>query len=156
MPADQRETGNTKRGIVMQKCRIAAFVAGIVVLILVFCPYSTSSVISGDAEILNLENEKIGECTLSVEIHETRSLIFRYKKQFSYTLGGERNDSFLISSDSKISPSYAETDDGFCLISYLFYDGEKNTIRWCSLWYQDDLSYVNLRVDEEQYIISSQ
>ena len=83
-------------------------------------------------------------------------MLFRYKKQFSFTLGGERNDSFLISSDSKISPSYAETDDGFCLISYLFYDGEKNTIRSCSLWYQDDLSYVNLRVDEEQYVICSQ
>ena len=140
----------------MKKYKVAALIAGIIVLLLMFFPYTTSQIISGDAEILTLENEKIGACTLSVKIEETRSLLFRYKKQFSFTLGGERNDSFLISSDSKISPSYAETDDGFCLISYLFYDGEKNTIRSCSLWYQDDLSYVNLRVDEEQYVICSQ
>lgn len=140
----------------MKKYKVAALIAGIIVLLLMFFPYTTSQIISGDAEILTLENEKIGACALSVEIEEIRSLLFRYKKQFSFTLGGERNDSFLISSDSKISPSYAETDDGFCLISYLFYDGEKNTIRSCSLWYQDDLSYVNLRVDEEQYVICSQ
>ena len=140
----------------MKEYKVAALIAGIIVLLLMFFPHTTSQIISGDAEILTLENEKIGACALSVEIEETRSLLFRSKKQFSFTLGGERNDSFLVSSDSKISPSYAETDDGFCLISYLFYDGEKNTIRSCSLWYQDDLSYVNLRVDEEQYVICSQ
>ena len=154
--ADAGRVENTERRVSMKKYKVAVLIAGIIVLLLMFFPYTTSQMISGDAEILTLENEKIGACTLSVEIEEARSLLFRYKKQFSFTLGGERNDSFLISSDSKISPSYAETDDGFCLISYLFYDGEKNTIRSCSLWYQDDLSYVNLRVDEEQYVICSQ
>lgn len=154
--ADAEKVENPERRVSMKKYKVAALIAGIIVLLLMFFPYTTSQIISGDAEILTLENEKIGACALSVEIEETRSLLFRYKKQFSFTLGGERNDSFLISSDSKISPSYAETDDGFCLISYLFYDGEKNTIRSCSLWYQDDLSYVNLRVDEEQYVICSQ
>lgn len=154
--ADSGKAENPERRVSMKKYKVAALIAGIIVLLLMFFPYTTSQIISGDAEILTLENEKIGACALSVEIEETRSLLFRYKKQFSFTLGGERNDSFLISSDSKISPSYAETDDGFCLISYLFYDGEKNTIRSCSLWYQDDLSYVNLRVDEEQYVICSQ
>ena len=154
--ADAGKVENPERMVSMKKYKVAALIAGIIVLLLMFFPYTTSQMISGDAEILTPENEKIGACTLSVEIEETRSLLFRYKKQFSFTLGGERNDSFLISSDSKISPSYAETDDGFCLISYLFYDGEKNTIRSCSLWYQDDLSYVNLRVDEEQYVICSQ
>ena len=149
--ADAEKVENPERRVSMKKYKVAALIAGIIVLLLMFFPY-----ISGDAEILTLENEKIGACTLSIEIQEIRSLLFRYKKQFSFTLGGERNDSFLISSDSKISPSYAETDDGFCLISYLFYDGEKNTIRSCSLWYRDDLSYVNLRVDEEQYVICSQ
>lgn len=154
--ADSGKAENPERRVSMKKYKVAALIAGIIVLLLMFFPYTTSQIISGDAEILTLENEKIGACALSVEIEEIRSLLFRYKKQFSFTLGGERNDSFLISSDSKISPSYAETDDGFCLISYLFYDGEKNTIRSCSLWYQDDLSYVNLRVDEEQYVICSQ
>lgn len=154
--ADAEKVENPERRVSMKKYKVAALIAGIIVLLLMFFPYTTSQMISGDAEILTLENEKIGACALSVEIEETRSLLFRYKKQFSFTLGGERNDSFLISSDSKISPSYAETDDGFCLISYLFYDGEKNTIRSCSLWYRDDLSYVNLRVDEEQYVICSQ
>ena len=154
--ADAEKVENPERRVSMKKYKVAAWIAGIIVLLLMFFPYTTSQMISGDAEILTLENEKIGACTLSVKIEETRSLLFRYKKQFSFTLGGERNDSFLVSSDSKISPSYAETDDGFCLISYLFYDGEKNTIRSCSLWYRDDLSYVNLRVDEEQYVICSQ
>lgn len=153
---DAEKVENPERRVSMKKYKVAALIAGIIVLLLMFFPYTTSQIISGDAEIQNLENEKIGACTLSIEIQEIRSLLFRYKKQFSFTLGGERNDSFLISSDSKISPSYAETDDGFCLISYLFYDGEKNTIRSCSLWYQDDLSYADLRVDEERYVICSQ
>ena len=131
--ADAEKVENPERRVSMKKYKVAALIAGIIVLLLMFFPYTTSQMISGDAEILTLENEKIGACTLSIEIQEIRS-----------------------ASDSKISPSYAETDDGFCLISYLFYDGEKNTIRSCSLWYQDDLSYVNLRVDEEQYVICSQ
>ena len=154
--ADAEKVENPERRGSMKKYKVAAWIAGIIVLLLMFFPYTTSQMISGDAEILTLENEKIGACTLSVEIEETRSLLFLYKKQFSFTLGGERNDSFLISSDSKISPSYAETDDGFCLISSFFYDGEKNTIRSCSLWYREDLSYADLRVDEERYVICSQ
>ena len=153
---DAGKAESPERRVSMKKYKITALIAGTIVLLLAFFPYTTSQMISGDAEILTLENEKIGACTLSIEIQETRSLLFRYKKQFSFTLGGERNDSFLISSDSKISPSYAETDDGFCLISSFFYDGEKNTIRSCSLWYREDLSYADLRVDEERYVICSQ
>ena len=147
---------NSERLVNMKKYKVAALIAGMIVLLLMFFPYTTSQMISGDAEILTLENEKIGACTLSIEIEETRSLLFRYKKQFSFTLGGERNDSFQIPSHSKISPYYSETDDGFCLVSSFLYDGEKNTIRPCSLWYRDDLSYANLRLGEEQYVICSQ
>lgn len=148
MSANQRETENTERRIVMKKCRIAAFVAGIVVLILVFCPYSTSNVISGDAEILNLEDEKIGESTLSVEIFETRSLLFRYKKQFSYTLNGEDHKTFVTS-------SHSETDDGVCLVSQMYYDEKTDSLNICSLIYSNDFSYATLRLGEEQYMISS-
>ena len=153
--ADAGRVENTERRVSMKKYKITALIAGTIVLLLAFFPYTTSQMISGDAEIQNLENEKIGACTLSIEIQETRSLLFRYKKQFSFALG-ERNDSFLILTHSKISPYYAETDDGFCLISSFFYDGEKNTIRSCSLWYREDLSYADLRVDEERYVICSQ
>lgn len=128
---------------------MAAFVVGIAALILAFCPYSTSNVISGDGEILNLENEKIGECTLSIEICETRSLLFRYKKQFSYTLNGQRHNTFVTS-------SHSETDDGVCLISQMYYDEKTDALNMCSLMYSNDFSYATLRVNSEQYTISSQ
>lgn len=147
--ADSGKAENSERRVSMKKNKAAALIAGMIVLLLVFFPYTISNVISGDAEILNLENETIGACTLSIEIHETRSLLIQYKKQFSYTLDGERHDSFVTS-------SHSETDDGVCLISQMYYDEKKDAITLCSLFYLDDLSEVTLRVDEQQYMISPQ
>lgn len=130
----------------MTKHKIS-FLVGVAVLIIfiaiVFLPYTTHSVISGSGEILHYKDETVEDCTLSIEISETRSLLFCYQKQFSYILNGEENKTFLTS-------SYSETDDGYCLISQMYYDTENDNIRLCSLFFSRDLSYAAIHLDAQQ------
>lgn len=67
----------------MKKKGILAVV--IVVLILAFFPYRTSSVITNASVFENEQNEVPEEGALSITVSETRSLLFCYKMQFFYT-----------------------------------------------------------------------
>lgn len=115
------------------------------VLILVFFPYRTSSLISNANVFLNGQNEVPEEGTLSITVFETRSLLFCYKMQFSYTYNGEK-------SKRPVTTSYAKTDDGYCLISQMYYDEGEDSINLCSLYYKEDLSYAVLRWDHQEIL----
>ena len=52
--ADAGRVENTERRVSMKKYKVAALIAGIIVLLLMFFPYTTSQMISGDADILTL------------------------------------------------------------------------------------------------------
>lgn len=124
----------------MKKKGILAVV--IVVLILAFFPYRTSSVITNASVFENEQNEVPEEGALSITVSETRSLLFCYKMQFFYTYNGEE-------SKAPVTSSYAKTGDGYCLISQMYYDEDGDTINLCSLYYKEDLSYAVLRWDNQ-------
>lgn len=127
----------------MKKKRILA--VGIALLILMFFPYRTNGVITNANVFENEQNEVPEEGTLSISVSETRSLLFCYKMQFSYTFNGEE-------SKVPITSSYAKTDDGYCLISQMYYDESEDTISLCSLYYKEDLSYGVLRWDNQEIL----
>lgn len=127
----------------MKKKGILAVVVAL--LILAFFPYRTSNEISGASVFLNEQNEVPEEGALSITVSETRSLLFCYKMQFSYTFNGEE-------SKAPVTSSYAKTDDGYCLISQMYYDESENTINLCSLYFKDDLSYAVLRWDNQEIL----
>lgn len=120
-------------------------VVGIAVLLLAFFPYGTQNMISGTGTVLDAREE---DGTLSITISKTRSLLFCYNMQFSYTYNGEK-------SKVPMSSSYAKTDDGYCLISQMYYDEEDDDIRLCSLYFKEDMSYALLCWDDRQILYGS-
>lgn len=129
----------------MNRHRVLFLCVVVLMIILAFFPYSTRKVISGYGEVITLESEKARDCTISIEICETKSLLFCYKKQFSYTLDGEKCTEFLTS-------SHSETDDGLCLIDQMFYDEQTDDLTLCSLVYSSDLSYAMIQLDTESIV----
>lgn len=127
----------------MQKRGIAVVV--IVALIFAFFPYSTSGVISDARTVWSGQSEVPEEGTVSITVSETRSLLFCYKMQFSYTFNGEK-------SKTPVTASYAKTDDGYCLISQMYYDEDEDHIRLCSLYFKEDLSYGVIRWDDQEIL----
>lgn len=123
--------------------------AGVFLLvILVFFPYSTRKVISGHGEVLTLEKEKIGDCTVSIEIYETRSLFFCYEKYFSYTIDGEESKAFTTS-------SYAIANEDLYIISQMYYDEKNDEMSLCSLIYPKNLSYGIIKFDIMLYYVNN-
>lgn len=119
--------------------------AALMVLAAVFFPYTTTEVICGNGEVFTDQGEKREEGILFVEIQETRSWLLTYKKQFSYQFNGEEPGIFATS-------SCAETDDGYCLISQMYYDAASDQFRACSLVYAEDLSYAQIRLDTHKIV----
>lgn len=119
-----------------------------VLLALAVCliPYQTSSVLSGTGEIRRETDGQAEECALSITVSETRSLLFRYRKQFSYILNGQGYDAFLTA-------TCAETGDGACLISQMYYDEQTDQIRPCSLYLAEDLSYAEVILDSCKIVV---
>lgn len=114
-------------------------------LILAFFPYRTSHVISNASVFINEQNEVPEEGALSITVSETRSLLVCYKMQFSYTFNGEE-------SKTPVTTSYAKTDDGYCLISQMYYDEDEDHISLCSLYYKEDMSYGVIRWDHQEIL----
>ena len=129
----------------MNKHKVLLLV-GVALMIILLFPCSTGSTISGCGEVINLENKNVEDCTLLVEIRETRSLLFCYKKQFSYTINGEKHKDFVTS-------SHTETGDGICLISQMYYDEQNDDLKLCSLVYLRDLSYAMVQLDTGRHCI---
>lgn len=121
---------------------------GCIVLLvaLIFFPVTTTSSVSGKGQVRTTNEDILGDCELSFEIKEVKSLLFCYKKSFSFVLDG-----YIF---SKIVDSYYdETYDGLCIITQMYFDEEKNRLAPCSLAYRDDLSNFVLRFNEKLYIL---
>lgn len=130
--------------------KIKFLVCGIAIIITVifFFPITTAHMISGSGEILNSEKEKIGNCTLSIEIRETKARTFCYNKQFSFSMDG--ND-YLES----VNKTYNITWDMFCSITQLYYDEKENRVNICYLVYQNDLSFAVIYLNSRYYFIDN-
>lgn len=111
-------------------------------------PLVTTRSVSGNGEVLTSSREKVGDCSLAIEIQEVASLARCYHKQFSFTLDGNHFTEFH-------SHSHAETQDGLCLISQMYYDTATDSMALCSLVYPEDLSYAVIRWNENLYFFNN-
>lgn len=119
----------------------------ILMLSIVLFPIKTTKVISGDGHILTFDKEKIGDCEISIEIKEIHSLIFHYRKTFSFVLDGDIFSEFD-------APAFIESRDGVCSISQMYYDKTKHRFELYVLIYDRDLSYAAIAQDENMYFIN--
>lgn len=130
----------------MKNRKYFVFIGVFLLVILVLFPYSTRKIISGHGEVLTLENEKIGDCTVSIEIYETRSLFFCYGKYFSYIIDGEESKAFTTS-------SHSVANEDLYIISQMYYDEKNDEMSLCSLIYPKDLSYGKIKFDTMLYYV---
>lgn len=112
-----------------------------------FFPIRKTSSISGDGAVLTTDKEKIGDCTLSIEIREVTSLAVRYRKTFSFVVDGKQVSEFQ-------SAYASETGDGLCFISQMYYDEQEDRMAGCELVYQEDLSYAVIHWNNQLYFIT--
>ncbi len=120
----------------------------LLIAIVIFFPIRKTSGISGDGAVLTTDKEKVGDCTLSIEIQEITSLAVRYRKTFSFVVDGERISEFQ-------SAYASETVDGLCYISQMYYDGQEDRMAGCELVYQEDLSYAVIYWNDRLYFITN-
>lgn len=130
----------------MKNRKYFIFAGAFLLVILVLCPYTTRKVISGHGEALTFEKEKIRDCTVSIEIYETRSLFFCYEKNFSYIIDGEESKPFTTS-------SHSAANKDLHIISQMYYDEKKDEMSLCSLIYPTDLSYGEIKFDTKLYYV---
>ena len=114
-------------------------------LVVLLFPISSTQNLSGEGEVLNRQKEKVGTCQLEVEITEVSSLVFTYKKAFTFVLDGGAVEEFATDSHSEI--------EDICLLSQMYYDEEQNEMSLCSLIYKKDLSYAVLDLGKNYYFI---
>lgn len=129
------------------KKKLALAIAIIVVLSVVFFPMTTTHSISGSGDILTPQKEKIGTCELEIEIKEVSSLLFCYKKSFTFAV----DDNFVEEFETT---SHSETDEIY-LISQMYYEKEADKMNSASLIYPNDLSYAVLNSDANYYFINN-
>lgn len=116
-----------------------------------FFPISKTRTFSGNGSVLNSEKEKTADCTITVEVKELTSLMLRYRMNFSFML----NDVPCYASEEVRFPAAVSvTEYGDCLISQFYYDGETNSMKRCSLFYQGDHSYAEIFWEENYYTLS--
>jgi len=111
-----------------------------------FFPVRKTYSISGDGAVLTTDKEKIGDCTLSIEVQEVTSLAVRYRKTFSFMIDGKQVSKFQSSHAS-------ETGGGLCFISQMYYDGQEDRMDSCELVYQEDLSYAVIHWNDRLYFL---
>ena len=129
------------------KKKIVLAIAIIVILSVVFFPMTTTHRISGDGDILTPQKEKVGTCELEIEIKEVSSLLFCYKKSFTFAV----DDNFVEEFETT---SYSEADK-ICLISQMYYNNETDEMSVASLTYPGDLSYAILNLGANYYFINN-
>lgn len=135
----------------MKKTTILCLIAIACALIVLFFPISKTTSFSGDGSILNGEKETIGDCTIAIEVKELKSLVLRYKMNFSFML----NDTPCYASDEVRFPaSVSVTEFGDCLISQLYYNAETNRMELCSLFYRGDHSYAEVFWEGKYYSLA--
>lgn len=120
-------------------------VASLLVLLILFFPVKKTHVISGHGEILTTEKEKVGDCSLSVEITEMRSLLLDYSRTFSFAINGKPESDFE-------AHSFGESDE-ISSITQVYYNEAKDQVGFCELVYPKDLSYVVFLWDDLLYFL---
>ena len=108
---------------------------------------TTTHSISGSGDILTPQKEKIGTCELEIEIKEVSSLLFCYKKSFTFAV----DDNFVEEFETT---SHSEADEIY-LISQMYYEKEADKMNLASLIYPNDLSYAVLNLDANYYFINN-
>ena len=129
------------------KKKLALTIAIIVVLSVVFFPMTTTRRISGDGDILTLQKEKIGTCKLEIDIKEVSSLLFCYKKSFTFSVDDTLVEEFETTSRSEANK--------ICMISQMYYEEEADAMSLVSLIYPNDLSYAILNLGANYYFINN-
>ncbi len=125
---------------------IGAFLAA--GLFLLF-PRTDTRIFSGTGQVFTKDKTPLGDCKMSVELTRISSPAVCYKQSFSFTLGDETFRDF-------VGRPYTDAADGLTLITQGYFDAEKGSINFCSLVYQEDLSYVyvSILLDEKIYFLN--
>ena len=126
--------------------RKAIFGCALLLVLILFFPVASTREIAGQGHLLGENREGIGVCSLSVEIKEVKSLAVKYSKRFAFTLDGRDFSRFG-------THVHRETSDGRCLISQMYYDGETNRYQLCTVFYAEDLSWLELTWAENCYAL---
>lgn len=135
----------------MRKRVIACVIALVCVALVLFFPFSKTIVFSGNGNVLNSEQEPIDECAITIEVKEWRSLVLRYKTNFSFALDGTKR---YASEEVHFPLSFSVSERGDCLIGQSYYDEKTNSMKFCSLFYLGDYSLVETFWEDNYYSLS--
>ena len=126
------------------------FVCLLLLAVILCFPVKKRETLSGPGEILTADKEKIGDCHLSVEVTDLRSLLLDYRRTFSFTA-----DSELITDPASIidTSSFWEADGGLCSITQAYYDASENRVEFGTMLYQKDLSYAAIWWNDRLYFL---
>lgn len=114
--------------------------------VILFFPVRHTDHISGDGAVLTTNKEKIGDCRVSVEIREVRSLVVTYRRAFSFTI----DDGEVF----EVNPAhYYEAPGGLCVFSEMYYEESRDRFEVCQLVFQKDLSYVVIYWEGQLYFL---
>lgn len=135
----------------MRKRVIACVIALVCVALVLFFPFSKTIVFSGNGNVLNSEQEPIDECAITIEVKEWRSLVLRYKTNFSFALDGTKR---YASEEVRFPASCTVSEYGDCLISQSYYDEKTNSMEHCTLFYRGDYSFADIYWEDDCYSLS--
>lgn len=134
----------------MKRKEFICIIAIVCAAVVLFFPVSKTRSFSGNGSVLNSEREKIGDCTISIEVKELKSLVLRYRMNFSFTMNDEP---CYASEEIRFPVAVSVTEYGDCLLSQFYYDSETNRMQPCSLFYRGDLSYAEIFWKNSYYSI---
>ncbi|MDO5400254.1 MAG: hypothetical protein Q4F17_04635 [Eubacteriales bacterium] len=117
-----------------------------------FFPIKRTYTLSGDGAVLTLGKEKVGDCTMSVEIQELKSLAMSYRKTFSFVLDGVESPSDFIHFDDE---HYSKTPGIPYLLTQACYSGPDDRTEFYTLLYAPDLSYAVLKWGDNLYFLDN-
>lgn len=131
--------------------------AGILLLCVaavLFFPITKTRTISGSGVVLTKDKEKIGDCTLTLEIRETGSLAADYRRHFSFVLHDGQTTEEYDTKKALQGRTFVDRHDGVCMIASMYsgYRTGYKVVR-CDLLYAEDLSYAALLWEDRLYYL---
>lgn len=99
----------------------AFLIAVVCVLVILFFPVVSTQSVTGNAAVITEAGPRPGTSLMEIQIRELRSLVCTYRKNFVFTLEGNRVDEFASSYTS-------ESEYGDCVISQM-----TQTLQYCLL-----------------------
>lgn len=135
----------------MKRTAFVSIIAIVCIVIVLFFPSLETWTLSGDGNILNDEKVIIGNCAVSIEVRQWKSLVHRYSTDFSFALDGLP---CYASDEVRFPVSFSVSRDG-SMLSQMYYDEEANHMKLCFLFYQADHSLAEIFWDGNYYILST-